>query len=109
MATTYKVLGQIYPSSATATTLYTVPSSTQTVVSTISIANQTAGQLKFRIAIRPAGETLATKHYIAYDAPVSSNDSVFITVGATLSATDVITCYATTAGISFSAFGSEIA
>jgi hypothetical protein len=109
MATTYKVLGQIYPSAATATTLYTVPSATQTVVSTIGVTNQTAGQLKFRIAIRPAGETLATKHYIAYDAPCGANDSVFITVGATLSATDVITCYATTAGISFNAFGSEIA
>ena len=109
MATTYKVLGQIYPSAATATTLYTVPSSTQTVVSTIGVTNQTEGQLKFRIAIRPAGEALATKHYIAYDAPVAANDSVFITVGATLGATDVITCYATTAGISINAFGSEIA
>jgi glucose-6-phosphate dehydrogenase assembly protein OpcA len=109
MANTYKVLGQLAPSATTATTLYTVPSSTQTVVSTISVANRTSGELSFRIAIRPAGETLATKHYIAYDAKVSGNDSVFITVGATLSATDVITVYASTADLTFNAYGSEIA
>lgn len=109
MATTYKVLGQVAPSATTATTLYTVPSSTQTVVSTIGVCNRTGSELSFRIAIRPAGETLATKHYIAYDAKVSGNDSTFITVGATLDATDVITVYASTADLSFTAFGSEIA
>jgi glucose-6-phosphate dehydrogenase assembly protein OpcA len=109
MATTYKVLGQVTPAATTATTLYTVPSSTQTVVSTISIANRSASEVAFRIAIRPAGETLANKHYIAYDAKVTGNDTTFITVGATLGATDVITVYAATVDLSFSAFGSEIA
>jgi glucose-6-phosphate dehydrogenase assembly protein OpcA len=109
MATTYKVLGQVNPSATTATTLYTVPAGTQTVVSTISVANLTQGELLFRIAIRPAGETLANKHYIAYDAKVQGNDTTFITVGATLGATDVITVYGSTANIVFNAFGSEIA
>jgi glucose-6-phosphate dehydrogenase assembly protein OpcA len=108
MATTYKVLGQVNPTAATATTLYTVPAGTQTVVSTISVANLTAGELGFRIAIRPAGETLATKHYIAYDAKVSGNDTTFITVGATLGAGDVITVYEAAADLTFNAFGSEI-
>jgi hypothetical protein len=108
MATTYKVLGQVNPSATTATTLYTAPASTQVVVSTISVCNQTQGELSFRIAIRPAGETLAAKHYIAYDSKVAGNDTVFITVGATLGATDVITVYASTANLSFNAFGSEI-
>ncbi len=109
MATTYKVLGQAAPSATTATTLYTVPAGTQTVVSTISVTNRTGGELLFRIAIRPAGEALANKHYIAYDAKVTGNDTTFITVGATLGATDVITVYASSADMSFSAFGSEIA
>jgi hypothetical protein len=108
MATTYKVLGQVNPTAATATTLYTVPAGTQTIVSTISVCNLTGGELGFRIAIRPAGETLATKHYIAYDAKVSGNDTTFITVGATLSAGDVITVYESGADIVFNAFGSEI-
>jgi glucose-6-phosphate dehydrogenase assembly protein OpcA len=109
MATTYKVLGQVNPTAATATTLYTVPADTQTVVSTISVCNLTAGELLFRIAIRPAGETLATKHYIAYDAKVAGNDTTFITIGATLGATDVITVYGSTANLVFNAYGSEIA
>jgi glucose-6-phosphate dehydrogenase assembly protein OpcA len=109
MATTYKVLGQVNPSATTATTLYTVPAGTQTVVSTISVCNLTGGELIFRIAIRPAGEALANKHYIAYESKVSGNDTTFITIGATLGATDVITVYASTTGVVFNAFGSEIA
>ena len=109
MANTYKVLGQVAPSATTATTLYTVPSSTQAVVSTIAVANRAATSATYRIAIRPAGESLATKHYIAYDATVGANDSVMITVGVTLATTDVMTVYASTADLSFNVFGSEIA
>lgn len=108
MATTYKVLGQVNPSATTPTTLYTVPAGTQTVVSTISVCNLTGGELIFRIAIRPAGETLANKHYIAYDSKVAGNDTTFITVGATLGAGDVITVWESAADITFNAFGSEI-
>ena len=99
MATTYKVLGQVNPTAATATTLYTVPAGTQTVVSTISVANLT---------VSGTAEALATKHYIAYDSKVSGNDTLFITIGATLGAADVITVYESAADLAFSAFGSEI-
>lgn len=109
MATSYKVLGQVNPSATTATTLYTVPSSTQAVVSTIAVSNQAATSATFRIAIRPAGETLAAKHYIAYDSTVAANDSTMLTIGVTLATTDVITVYASSATVSFNAFGSEIA
>lgn len=108
MPTTYKVLGQSAPSATTATTLDTVPSATQAVVSTISVCNRAATAATYRIAVRPAGATLANEHYIAYDAPIAANDSAFITVGITLGAADVITVYASTANLSFSAFGSEI-
>jgi hypothetical protein len=108
MPTAYKVLGQVAPSATTATTLETVPSATQTVVSTISVCNRAATAATYRIAVRPAGATLANEHYIAYDAPIAANDSAFITVGITLAATDVVTVYASTANLSFSAFGSEI-
>jgi len=109
MPTTYKVLGQSNPAATTATTLYTVPAATATVVSTISVCNQAAAAATFRIAIRPAGATLAALHYIAYDTTVNSNDATMITIGATLAATDVITVYASSADISFNAYGSEIA
>ena len=108
MATTYKVLGQSAPSATTATTLYTVPSSTSTVVSTIAVCNRAATAATYRVAIRPAGATLANEHYIAYDSTLAANDSTMITIGVTLAATDVITVYASTANTSFSVFGSEI-
>ena len=108
MATTYKVLGQSNPSATTNTTLYTVPSATSAVVSTITVCNQASTAGSFRLAIRPAGATLAAQHYIAYDTPIAANDTVALTLGITLATTDVITVYASSASMSFSAFGSEI-
>jgi hypothetical protein len=109
MPTTYKVLGQVAPSATTATTLETVPAATQVVMSTIAVCNRAATAATYRIAVRPAGATLANEHYIAYDAPIAANDSIFLTIGVTLATTDVVTVYASTANLSFSAFGTEIA
>jgi glucose-6-phosphate dehydrogenase assembly protein OpcA len=108
MAATYKVLGQVNPSATTATTLYTVPSEKSAVVSTITVCNQAAAAATFRIAIRPAGATLAAIHYISYDSTVAANDTTALTIGVTLATTDIITVYASTATLSFNAFGSEI-
>ena len=109
MATTYKVLGQSNPAATTATTLYTVPTATEAVVSTIVIANLTATAATFRIAVRPNGATLANSQYIAYDITVGASDSTALTLGVTLDAADVLTVYASTANLTFTAFGSEIA
>jgi len=108
MATAYKVLGQAYPTAATATTLYTVPSSTQTVVSTIQITNQGASTDKIRIAVRPAGASLSSQHYIAYDTSVISSGVFSLQLGITLATTDVLTVQSLQGNTSFSAFGSEI-
>lgn len=108
MATTYKVLGQLAPSATTNTDLYTVGAGKSTVVSTIAVANRASTSATFRIAIRVAGATIANEHYIAYDSTVAANDSTMLTIGITLAATDVITVYASTANLSFNAFGSEI-
>jgi hypothetical protein len=109
MATTYKVLGQQNPAATTATTLYTVPASTSTVVSTLVICNQAASAATYRISVRPAGAAQTTAMYLAYDVAVAANDSTALTLGVTLATTDVITVYASTATLSFTAFGSEIA
>ena len=108
MATVYKVLGQINPSSSTMTTLYTVPAGTQTVISTITICNQAATTATFAIAVRPAGASILTKHYINYNTSVPANDTITLTLGITLATTDLIACSADTASVSFNAFGSEI-
>jgi glucose-6-phosphate dehydrogenase assembly protein OpcA len=108
MPTTYKVLGQVAPSATTLTTLDTVPSATSAVVSTIAVCNRAASAATYRIAIRPAGAAIANEHYIAYDSTVAANDTTMLTIGITLAATDVISVYASTANLSFNAFGSEI-
>jgi len=107
MASAYKVLGQVNPAATTNTTLYTVPSSTSTVCSTLSICNLGVSTT-YRVAVRPAGEAIANKHFLAYDASVQQNDTAFLTLGITLATTDVITVYAGTANVSFSLFGTEL-
>ncbi len=109
MATTYKVLGQSNPAVTTATTAYTVPSATETVISTITVANLGAAPATYRISIRPDGEAQANKHYIVYDSSLAPQTTDTLTLGITLNATDVVTVYASTANLAFNLFGSEIA
>ena len=108
MAAIYKVLGQSAPSATTDTTLYTVPSATDAVVSTIVVCNRSASARTYRIAVRPAGATIANQHYLAYDVAIAANDSTALTLGITLDANDIVTVRASTADLSFTAFGSEI-
>jgi hypothetical protein len=108
MPTTYKVLGQSNPSATTATTLYTVPSATQTIVSTVTVCNQAATAGTYRIAVRIAGASLAAAQYVAYDISLPANTTDTLTLGLTLGATDVVTVYASSANFSFNAYGSEI-
>jgi len=108
MANAYKVLGQVAPAATTDTTLYTVPSATETVISTIVVANRSATARTYNIAIRPDGDTLANEHYIAKNVTVGASDSTTITLGLTLNAADVVTVQASTSDLSFNIFGSEI-
>lgn len=107
MATT-KVLGQSYPTAATATTLYTASTASGTIVSTINVANLNGTADSIRIAIRPAGATLANQHYITYGVSIPANGVYTWTAGATLANTDVITIYSTNGTCSFNAFGQEL-
>jgi hypothetical protein len=109
MPTTYKVLGQSAPSATTATTLYTVPASTQTIISTINVVNTHASTADvIRIAVRPDGASLANQHYIVYGVSLSAGATFTYTSGITIDATDVITVYSTNGTSSFNAFGSEL-
>lgn len=108
MATNYLVLGQVAPSATTNTTLYTAPSSTQAVVSTIFVCNRGASGAKYRIAVRPDGASIADQHYLFYDVDLDARSTVAVTTGITMGDTDVITVYSDSASMSFSAFGSEV-
>jgi hypothetical protein len=84
------------------------PSATQAIVSTITVCNTAATATTYRIAVRPAGASIATSQYLVYDAPLPASDTVTLTLGVTLAATDVVSVYAGSASVAFSAFGVEI-
>jgi glucose-6-phosphate dehydrogenase assembly protein OpcA len=110
MASSYKTLGQLDLTSSSLTTLYTVPASTETVVSTVVIANRASAADTFRLALRTDGDAISDKHYLAYDVPVAANDSTTLTLGITMAATDVLSVAAagTASELSINAFGAEV-
>lgn len=109
MPTAYKILGQSAPADTNNADLYTVPASTQTVVSTISVTNDTASSATFRIYIRKDGATAAAVNTLYYDTPLAGNSTLLITAGLTIDAADVITVQSGTASaLTFQAFGSEV-
>ena len=109
MTITYKILGQSNPTPSTNTNLYTVPSATQTVISTITICNaNTTANANYSIAFRPGGEAIAPKHFMASNNVVGSLDTVLLTFGGSLGAADVVTVFTTGSNVSFNLFGSEI-
>jgi len=106
---TYKILGQSNPAATTETVLYTAGSASGSVVSTITICNQTASAATYRIAVRPSGDASTTaKHWIVYGATVAASDTTALTLGVTMAQNDTIRVYSSTANLSFSAFGSEL-
>lgn len=108
MATAYKILGQQQSVALTDVDAYTVPSATQSVVSTIVITNRSATAGTYNLAVRASGATIDPKHYLAYGAPIAGNDATILTIGITLSATDVVTFQASSDDMSINIFGSEI-
>ena len=109
MASSYKTLGQLDLTTTSLTDLYTVPSATETVVSTVIVANRNASATTFRLAVRVDGDAISNKHYIAYDVPVAANDSTTLTLGISIAATDVLSVQAGDANrLSINVFGAEV-
>jgi len=108
MALAYKVLGQSSPAANTATSLYTVPSAREAIVNTLTICNRANTAATYRIAVRPAGASLANQHYVIFDNTVGALDTVQPDIKLSLAATDIIEVYGSTNTISFMASGVEI-
>ena len=109
MPTTYKILGQAEPADTNNADLYTVPASTEAIVSTLVVTNTTQFDQTFRLFIRDGGAAAGTENAIAYDAAISGNQQVAFTLGLTLSATDIISVRSSFANaLTFQAFGSEL-
>lgn len=108
MANAYKVLAQSAPSATTATDVYTVPSATEAVISTIIIANRSSSAGTYRLSVRPNGAAQSNLHFIAFDVPIAGNDSTTLTLGVTMDAADVLTAFCSSADMSINVFGTEI-
>ena len=110
MAEVYKRLGAIASTGTigTADTLYTCPAATAAVISTITVCNTSSSAATFSIAVSTTTSFVASG-YIVYQASIAGNDTVGLTFGATLDATNkYLLCSASAATVSFSVFGSEI-
>jgi hypothetical protein len=107
VAQVYKVLAQSNPAAASPTDVYTVPASTTAVISSVVVANRAASARTFRLSVRVAGAGADNKQYLAYDMNVPANDSVFLQLGITMGATDVLTAYVSAQDLAINVFGVE--
>ena len=108
MPDTIKILGQQAPNATTETDLYTVPASTSSVISSLVVCNRGTAAGTFRISTSAAGAATTNKDYVYYDLPIGANDTFVATMGISLATTDKIRVYASTANMSFTAYGVEI-
>lgn len=111
MATfTYKTLGQAAPTDTNNADIYTVPASTQTIVSSIVVCNTTTSPATFRIFQRINGATAAASNAVAYDTTLAANSTAIIENKLTIDAADVLTVRSSVANaLTFTVNGSEIA
>lgn len=108
MANTYKLLGQQNPGTSW-TALYTVPSATSAVLSTVVICNTSASPRTFRVAVVASSATTpTTANGLAYDTAIPANETIIMTMGVTLAASYCLKVYGSTTDVTFTAFGMEI-
>jgi hypothetical protein len=110
MAQTYKRLGALDTGAsgvATAEVLYTCPAATSAVLSTVSICNRDSAAATYRVGISTT-TSYVDAGMLVYDASVPANDTIFLTLGITLDATNkYLLVSASTTTVSASAFGVE--
>ena len=109
MATAYK-FAQVQGTASTGTfaTLYTTPASTEAVVSSLVITNQTGSAVTVRVGMDATAGTPSASEFLVYDAAVAGNDTVALTLGITMPAGKFIRVSSSASTCNFSAFLSEI-
>ena len=107
MAQVVKILAQAALSATTLTDVYTVPTATEAVVSSVTICNRGGSDATFRLAVAQAGAANANKQYVYYDTSVPANDTFTATIGISLGDSDVLRAYASNGNISVNVFGVE--
>jgi hypothetical protein len=104
MATTTKALYRGAASTTTTTVLYTVPSSTNTVVSNIAVTNTAGTAGTFTLGMGTAGATTA----LHTTAAIAANATIYIDLKQVLATTNTITGGASATTINFHISGVEI-
>ena len=109
MATAYKY-AQVQGTSSTGTyaTLYTTPSATEAVISSVVITNQSSSAVTIRIGLDTTAGTPGSDEWLVYDASVAGNDTVALTLGITMDASKYLRVSSSANTCNFSAFLSEI-
>jgi hypothetical protein len=109
MATAYKY-AQVQGTASTGTyaTLYTTPSATQAVISSLVITNQASSDVTVRIGLDTTAGTPGNSEWLVYDAVIAGNDTVALTLGVTMDAGKFLRVSSSADTCNFSAFLSEI-
>lgn len=106
-ANSYKVLGQV-AGATSLTDVYSVPNSFMAYASVLGICNQSNTTATVRVAIRPAAQPIQPKHYIIYDTPIGSSDTLTLTLGLSLGPLDVVSVSSSQTSVSAVLSGSEL-
>jgi hypothetical protein len=114
MANSYKILGQIAPTSNTLTNVYVTGASVSSVVNTIYLCNQDSANANVSVIVRPVNEALANKHYILQDQRLDAADTIILNLNITMNSDVILAANIATrtgeatANCSVNAYGVEI-
>ena len=107
--TVYRILGQARPASTSNANLQTVAANKNQIVSTLTVCNTTSSAATYRVFARINGAAASEANALAWDVAIAANDTVALTLGATLGVGDILTVRSgTSSALCFTAFGSEI-
>lgn len=108
MATLRKILGQANPAAATDGVLYTVPASTDSLISSIVVCETNGVATTIRISMKAVvGTTTTAATAIAWDMSIAANSTVVIAVGATIQAAGGLVVRSVSGNVTFTASGQE--
>ena len=92
----FKQLGAITITNASSeSTVYTVPVSSETIVSSILINNKTASDTTIRLSHVPSGGSIGNAYYIIYNEVITAGGRMDVQLGVTMATGDVISAYST--------------
>ena len=101
-------LGQLQPTAATLTPIYTVPGATSAVVSSIIVCNTSSSADTFSITLAINGASFTSQQYLFYQLAISGNDTFVASVGISMAVNDQISVYSGSGNVAFTISGVQI-